>query len=121
MLPTHRVSTHPGKILLEEFLEPLGMSQTAFAKHIGVTAQRVNQLVNAKRAVSADTAWRLSAALGTTPEFWLNLQMSHDLTKARPKRKLDIKPLIHVPEDIEAALSGQQRQDSAEGREAVAV
>src|SRR5262245_23153838 len=101
MLPSHRVSTHPGKILLEEFLQPLKMSQSAFAKHIGVTAQRVNQLINAKRALSADTAWRLSAALGTTPEFWLSLQMNHDLSKARPRAKVRIKPLIGVPEESE--------------------
>ena len=77
---------HPGEILLEEFLKPLGVTQVAFAKHIGVPVQRVNELIRGKRGVSPETAWLLSQALGTTPQFWINLQTSHDLVRRRPKR-----------------------------------
>ena len=79
---------HPGEILLEEFLEPLEVSQVAFAKHIGVSVQRVNEIVRGKRGVTPDTAWLFSQALGTTPEFWINLQANYDLVRHRPKRSV---------------------------------
>ena len=85
-LPTHRPPTHPGEILLEEFLTPLGVTQVAFAAHIGVPLQRVNEIVRGKRGVSAETAWLFAGALGTTPEFWSNLQTAHDLAVSRPAR-----------------------------------
>lgn len=88
MLPENRVTTHPGEILKEEYLEPLGVTQVAFAKHIGVPTQRVNEIVRGKRGVTPDTAWLLSQALGTTPEFWMNLQMAYDLTSHRPSREV---------------------------------
>jgi addiction module HigA family antidote len=88
MLPKRRAPTHPGEILREEFLEPLGITQVALAEHIGVPIQRVNELVRGKRGVSPETAWLLGWALGTTPEFWLDLQANHDLALARPARKL---------------------------------
>lgn len=87
MFPTHRVPTHPGEILVEEFLKPLRMTQVAFAAHLGVPVQRVNEIARGKRGVSADTAWMLSQALGTTPQFWLNLQAAHDLARQRPRRR----------------------------------
>jgi addiction module HigA family antidote len=86
MIPEKRIPTHPGEILLEEFLKPLGISQVAFAAHIGVPVQRINELVRGKRGVTPETAWLLSQALNTTPEFWLNLQMAFDLTQYRPRR-----------------------------------
>lgn len=86
MLPKHRIPTHPGQILRHEFLEAHGVSQVAFAKHIGVPLQRLNEIVRGKRGVSPETAWLLAAALGTTPEFWLNLQAQHDLARSRPAR-----------------------------------
>lgn len=88
MIPTNRLPTHPGEILFEEFLEPLGITQVAFAKHIGVPTQRVNEIVRAKRGVTPESAWLFGQALGTTPEFWLNLQNAHDLVKARPEREV---------------------------------
>lgn len=88
MLPTHRVTTHPGEMLLEEFLKPLDLSVTKFAEAIGVSRIRLSELVNGRRGVTADTALRLAKALGTSPEFWLNLQSSYDLTEARAKTKL---------------------------------
>lgn len=88
MLPNRRIPTHPGEILLEEFLEPLGVTQVALAKHIGVPVQRINEIVRRKRGVTPETAWLLSQALDTTPEFWVNLQASHDLAVNRPKGKI---------------------------------
>ena len=66
--------THPGEMLLEEFLKPLGITQVAFAAHIGVSFKRINEIVNGRRAITPQTAWLLSKALGTTPQFWMNLQ-----------------------------------------------
>ena len=88
MLPERPIPTHPGEILLEEFLNPLAISQVAFAKHIGVPVQRINEIVRGKRGVTPQTAWLFAQALGTTPEFWINLQAAHDLAKNQPKRKV---------------------------------
>jgi addiction module HigA family antidote len=73
---------HPGEILREEFLVPLGMSAHALSQAIHVTATRVNDIVNGKRGVTADTALRLARYFGNSPEFWLNLQAAHDLRAA---------------------------------------
>lgn len=86
MIPSHRQSTHPGAILLNEFLEPLNLTQRALAIHLGIPIQRVNEIVRGKRGISANTAWLLSEALDTSPEFWLNLQNHHDLSISRPER-----------------------------------
>lgn len=84
MLPENRVPTHAGEVLLEEFLKPLELTQVAFAEHIGVPVQRVNEIVRGKRGVTPETAWLFAQALGTTPQFWLNLQSNHDLALSRP-------------------------------------
>jgi antitoxin HigA-1 len=86
MLPRNRIPTHPGEILQEEFLIPLGLTQVALARHLGISVQRVNELIRGKRGITPGTAWLLSQALGTTPEFWINLQTSHDLALERPRR-----------------------------------
>jgi len=91
MIPTHRIPTHPGEILLEEFLSPSGITQVQLAAHIGVPVQRVNELVRGKRGVTPETAWLLGKAFGTSPEFWLNLQSACDLARTRPNRL--IRPL----------------------------
>lgn len=70
---------HPGEILLEEFLGPLGISQYRLAQAIGVPPRRINEIVHGKRAISPDTALRLSRALGTSDRFWINLQTRYDL------------------------------------------
>jgi len=88
MLPKNRVPTHPGEILQEEFLEPLGLTQVALAKHLGISVQRINELIRGKRGITPETAWLLAQALGTTPEFWINLQTSHDLALRRPRRTI---------------------------------
>jgi addiction module HigA family antidote len=88
MLPKNRIPHHPGEILREEFLAPLGVTQVDFAQHIGVPLQRVNEIVRGKRGVSPETAWLFSAAFGTTPEFWINLQAAHDLAASKPTRAI---------------------------------
>ncbi|MFH1130502.1 MAG: HigA family addiction module antitoxin [Pseudomonadota bacterium] len=87
-MPKNRIPTHPGELLLEEFLKPMGLSQREFAKHINVSAVRLNELIRGKRGITPDTAWRLSQALGTTPEIWMSLQAAHDLAQNRPKQKI---------------------------------
>jgi antitoxin HigA-1 len=79
----NRVSAHPGEVLHEEFLKPLGMSVNALAISLRVPATRVGAIVKGEWAVTADTALRLARFYGTSPEFWMNLQAMHDLTKAR--------------------------------------
>ena len=88
MQPSNRTPTHPGEILREEFLVPLGRTQVALADHLGVPVQRVNELVRGKRGVTPETAWLLSQALNTSPEFWLNLQAAFDLAVSRPAKKV---------------------------------
>ena len=85
MPPRKRKPTHPGEILLEDFLKPSGMSQLALAAKMKVPIQRVNTLINGKRDVSAETAVLLGKALKTSPKFWMNLQSNLDLFKAEQK------------------------------------
>lgn len=89
MLPENRIATHPGEILKWEFLAPVGLTQSALAKHIGIPLQRVNEIIRGKRGITPETAWLLSQALGTTPQFWMNLQDAYDLTSKRPKRTVE--------------------------------
>lgn len=84
-----RIRTHPGEVLLEDCMKPLGLSAHKLAAAIGVTPNRVSQIVAQKRSVTADTALRLARFWGTTPEFWLNLQAAHDLSKAEAEHKGD--------------------------------
>lgn len=82
-VPTHRQPTHPGEMLLHEFLEPLEMSQSDLAKRLHVPFQRVNELVRGKRGITPSTALRLAKCLGTTPGFWMNLQQRWDLYRTQ--------------------------------------
>ncbi len=70
---------HPGEILMEEFLEPMGISQFRLAKDISVPPRRINEIVHGKRSITADTALRLGRFFSLSPQFWLNLQTHHDL------------------------------------------
>jgi addiction module HigA family antidote len=78
-MPTKLAPIHPGEILLEEFLEPLGISQYRLAKDISVPPRRINEIVHGTRSITADTALRLARYFGTSERFWLNLQTRHDL------------------------------------------
>ena len=91
-----RVTTHPGEMLAEEFLNPLGLSVNALAIALRVPATRIGAIVKGERSVTADTALRLARFFGTSPDFWINLQAMHDLTKARlesgPVIERDVRP-----------------------------
>jgi addiction module HigA family antidote len=86
---------HPGEILLEEFMKPLGLSQNRLGIDLGIPPQRVGEIVRGKRGISADTALRLARYFGTTPRFWLNLQNRFELDVARQE---------HLTERIEAEV-----------------
>ena len=78
-----RVTTHPGEMLLEEFMVPLSLSQNRLASDLHVPPGRINQIINGKRTITSDTALRLAKYFGNSPEFWMNLQTMHDLSKTR--------------------------------------
>ncbi|MGA7954552.1 MAG: HigA family addiction module antitoxin [Gloeobacterales cyanobacterium] len=90
-IPTHRPPTHPGEMLLEEFLIPMGLTQRELADAIHVPYQRVNEIVNRRRGITPSTALRLSAFFTTSAEFWLNLQLSWDLYHAQQSEIDDLK------------------------------
>jgi addiction module HigA family antidote len=77
---------HPGEMLLEEFLRPMGVTQAAFAKKLGWTPARLNELIHGRRGVTADAAIDLAEALGTSPKLWMNLQATFDLSQAKRRR-----------------------------------
>ena len=93
MLPMKRLPTHPGEMLLKEFLEPMGITQKAFCDHLGWSYPRLNEIINARRGVSADSALAFAEAFKMEAEFWLNLQRDWDLGQAR-KQHRRVRPLV---------------------------
>ena len=91
----NRVTSHPGEILREEFLDPLGMSVNSLAMALRVPATRISAIVKGERSVSADTALRLGRFFRTSAEFWMNLQAMHDLTKTRKESGVLIEPDVN--------------------------
>ena len=97
MNPTNKMRPiHPGEVLREEFLVPLGMSAHALALELRVPAPRINDIVRERRAITPDTALRLSRYFGTTPQFWMNLQTSYDLKSAEIKIGSKITAEVHL-------------------------
>ena len=92
-IPTHRAPTHPGEMLVTEFLEPMHISQRELADAIHVPYQRVNELVNQRRGVTPSTALRLGKFFGVSPDFWLNLQVRWDLYKAQQIENAELKTI----------------------------
>ena len=90
-----RIATHPGEILREEYLVPCRMSASALARELDVPVNRVTSILNGDRSVTADTALRLGRYFDTTPEFWINLQSNHDLSKARAEVDGRIAERVH--------------------------
>lgn len=90
-VPTHREPTHPGDMLLEEFLKPLGLTQRELADGIRVPYQRVNEIVNKRRGMTPGTALRLSKFLGTSADFWMSLQLRWDLYQASRAESAELK------------------------------
>jgi addiction module HigA family antidote len=87
MLPEFRIATHPGQILLAEFLEPLRLTQAGLARALHIPLNRVNELVRGKRGITPESALLLADYFRNSPEFWMNLQTAHDLSRARQERR----------------------------------
>jgi addiction module HigA family antidote len=92
-----RITTHPGEVLREEFMEPYNMSASALARALNVPVNRITEVISAvkPRAVTPDTAIRLARYFGTTPQFWLNLQQAHDLSLALEQHGAHINDTVH--------------------------
>jgi addiction module HigA family antidote len=96
-MPRHKLPpVHPGEILLEEFLRPLGVSQYRLAKDVSVPARRISEIVRGSRAVTADTALRLARYFGTSERFWLNLQARYDLEIVKDRLGRRLEREVHV-------------------------
>jgi addiction module HigA family antidote len=87
MLPSHRIATHPGQILLQEFLEPLDLTQAELARTLTIPLNRVNELVRGKRGITPETALLLAGYFKNSAEFWMNLQTAYDLTRVRQEMR----------------------------------
>ena len=101
-VPTHREPTHPGEMLLEEFLKPMALSQRDLAEGIRVPYQRVNELVNKKRGMTPSTALRLAKFFGTSADFWMNLQLRWDLYHAGISEAEELKRIKRIKLDHKA-------------------
>jgi len=82
-VPKRRIATHPGEVLLEEYIKPLGLTQAALAKELEISTNRLNELIRGKRGITADTALRLARRFRTSPELWMNLRSAYELTEVR--------------------------------------
>jgi len=91
MTPTNRVPTHPGIILLEEFLQPMNITQETLATYLNISIKQINEIIQEKDKITPEIAWLLAQAFNTTPQFWMNLQTNHDLALNKPK---DVKQAI---------------------------
>ena len=96
-VPTHRAPTHPGEMLLEEFVIPLGLTQRGLAKAIHVPYQRVNEIVNGRRGMTPSTALRLAKLFGVSADFWMNLQLRWDLYNAQKAEADELKTIQPYP------------------------
>ena len=101
-IPTHRQPTHPGEMLLEEFLKPLGLTQRELAEAIGVPYQRVNEIVNQRRGITPSTALRLSRYFGTSSGFWMNGQMRWDLYHTQQVEGDEVRRIRRHPRAVSA-------------------
>jgi addiction module HigA family antidote len=95
-IPTHRAPTHPGEMLLEEFLIPMGLTQRDLANSIHVPYQRINEIINGRRGVTPSSALRLSKFFGVSPDFWMNLQLRWDLYFAQQSEADQLKTIKPV-------------------------
>ncbi len=108
-IPTHRTPTHPGEMLLEEFLRPMEITQRELAEAIHVPYQRINQIINGKRGVSPSTALRLAKFFGVSADFWMNIQLRRDLYFAmRSEEKT-----LHTIQPIAERRNGADRRSNA--------
>ncbi len=99
-IPTHRTPTHPGEMLLEEFLKPMHLTQRELAEAIGVPYQRVNEIVNQRRGITPSTALRLAKYFNVSPDFWLNIQMRWDLYWAQQTEAEQLQRIQPYPDPV---------------------
>jgi len=85
MIPTNRIPTHPGIILLEEFLQPMNITQETLATYLNISIKQINEIIKEKDKITPEIAWLLAQAFNTTPQFWMNLQTNYDLALNKPK------------------------------------
>jgi addiction module HigA family antidote len=85
MIPTNRIPTHPGIILLEEFLQPMNITQETLATYLNISIKQINEIIQEKDKITPEIAWLLAQAFDTTPQFWMNLQTNYDLALNKPK------------------------------------
>lgn len=104
-IPTYREPTHPGEMLLEEFLKPMGITQRELADSIHVPYQRVNEIVNKRRGITPSTALRLAKLFGSSEDFWMNLQLRWDLYRARRTEAGELKTILPI----------RMKQDAVQG------
>lgn len=102
-IPTHRQPTHPGEMLFEEFLKPMGLSQKELAAGIHVPYQRINELIRGRRGVTPSTALRLARFFGMSPDFWLNLQLRWDLYHAQQSEASTLRTIRQIKRSRKAA------------------
>jgi addiction module HigA family antidote len=93
MIPTNRIPTHPGIILLEEFLQPMNITQETLATYLNISIKQINEIIQEKNKITPEIAWLLAQAFNTTPQFWMNLQTNYDLALNKPK---EIKQAITI-------------------------
>jgi len=103
-IPTHRVPTHPGEMLVEEFLQPMGLTQRELAKAIHVPYQRINELVNGRRGITPSTALRLAKYFGMSADFWMHLQLRWDLYHAQQAEQKEL--AVIQPHSVSADTVG---------------
>lgn len=109
-IPTHRTPTHPGEMLIEEFLKPMGLTQRGLADAIHVPYQRINEIINGRRGITPSTALRLSRYFGMTPDFWMNLQLRWDLYFAKESEADElnnIRPLSKLKTGLASSIAQQ--------------
>ncbi len=104
-IPTHREPTHPGEMLLEEFLIPMGITQRELAKEIHVPYQRINEIINKRRGVTPGTALRLAKFFGVSEDFWMNQQLRWDMYKAKLNEAKELKTIRAIKMNEELARS----------------
>lgn len=85
MIPTNRIPSHPGIILLEEFLQPMNITQETLASYLNISIKQINEIIQEKDKITPEIAWLLAQAFNTTPQFWMNLQTNYDLALNKPK------------------------------------
>ena len=101
--PPEWIKPHPGEMLREEYLKPLGMSASELARHFDVPTNRITAILNEQRSITADTAWRLGRYWGTTAQYWMNMQQSYDLSKAWIDNGKRIEREVSPRKEVEAA------------------